>query len=83
MVEKLKFSCERHPNPYKVSWFKEGEEMRVTHRCQVKYSIGKYEDEVYFYVLPMDVRHLLIGKPWQFGRLVHHDGTKNTYTLIR
>ena len=46
MVEKLKLSCERHPKPYKVSWFKKGREIMVTQRSKVKFSIGKYEDEI-------------------------------------
>jgi hypothetical protein len=29
----------------------------------------------------MDVCHLLMGRPWQYGRNVIHDGRKNTYTL--
>uniref|UniRef100_A0A2N9HAC1 RNA-directed DNA polymerase n=1 Tax=Fagus sylvatica TaxID=28930 RepID=A0A2N9HAC1_FAGSY len=83
MVDKLKLSCDRHPKPYKVSWFKKGGEVVVSHRCQIKFSIGKYEDEVYFDVLPMDACHLLLGRPWQFDRNVLHDGRKNTYSLVK
>jgi hypothetical protein len=32
-------------------------------------------------VIPMDVWHILLGRPWQFDRNVIHDGRKNTYTL--
>ena len=83
MVDKLKLSCDRHPKPYKVSWFKKGGEVVVSHRCQIKFSIGKYEDEVYFDVLPMDACHLLLGRPWQFDRNVLYDGRKNTYFLVK
>ena len=55
----------------------------VFHRCRIKFSIGKFEDEVYFDVLPMDACHLLLGRPWKFDRYAQHDGKKNTYSLIK
>ncbi|XP_008777802.1 uncharacterized protein LOC103697676 [Phoenix dactylifera] len=82
VIEKLKLSCEHHPKPYKVSWFKKGGEIMVTQRCKVKFVVGKYEDKIFFDVLPMDACHLLLGRPWQFGRNAYHDGRKNTYTII-
>ena len=78
MVDKLKLSCDRHPKPYKVSWFEKGGEVIVSHRCKIKFSIGKFEDEAYFDVLPMDACHLLLGRPWKFDRRTQHDGRKNT-----
>jgi hypothetical protein len=32
-------------------------------------------------LIPMDVCHLLLGRPWQYDTNVVHDGRKNTYTL--
>ena len=32
-------------------------------------------------VIPMDICHMLLGKPWQFDKHVVHDGHVNTYTL--
>jgi hypothetical protein len=32
-------------------------------------------------VIPMDVCHVLLGRPWQYDRNVVHDGRMNTYTL--
>lgn len=29
--------------------------------------------------MPMDVCHLLLGKPWKFDRKLVHDGENNTY----
>jgi hypothetical protein len=32
-------------------------------------------------VIPMDVCHILLGRPWKYDKNVTHDGRKNTYTL--
>ncbi|XP_061364670.1 uncharacterized protein LOC133308096 [Gastrolobium bilobum] len=82
MVEKLGLKTEEHPQPYKLSWLKKGNEVKVTKRCLVCFSIGKrYSDEVWCDVIPMDACHILLGRPWQFDRKTKHDGFKNTYTF--
>ena len=48
----------------------------------VSFSIGKYEDEVLCDVVPMQVGHLLLGKPWQFDRKVKHDDFTNKYSFV-
>jgi hypothetical protein len=47
----------------------------------VEFQIGGYRDEILCDVIPMDVCHILLGRPWKFDRNVIHDGRKNTYTL--
>lgn len=42
---------------------------------------GKYKDSIWCDVVPMDVFHVLLGRPWQFNRCVIHDGRANTYTF--
>nr|CAD1839672.1 unnamed protein product [Ananas comosus var. bracteatus] len=84
MVEKLQLPMEKHPQPYKLSWLKKGNDLKVEKRCLVDFSIGKnYKDEVSCDVIPMDACHLLLGRPWQFDRKVIHDGFKNTYTFTK
>ncbi|GJT00100.1 reverse transcriptase domain-containing protein [Tanacetum coccineum] len=82
MVDKLSLKTEEQPQPYKLSWFKKGNEVKVSKRCLVKFSIGKkYSDEVWCDVVPMDAYHVLLGRPWKFDRKTKHDGFKNTYTF--
>nr|GEV43406.1 hypothetical protein [Tanacetum cinerariifolium] len=82
MVSKLSLMTEEHPHPYKLSWFKKGNEVRVSQRCLVNFSLGKkYSDEVWCDVVPMDACHMLLGRPWQFDRKTMYDGYKNTYSF--
>ena len=56
-------------------------QVTVTKQCLVEFKIGGYNDKILCDVIPMDVCHLLLGRPWQYDRNVVHDGRKNTYTL--
>jgi hypothetical protein len=81
MVEKLELETIEHPSPYRVLWLKKGHQVNVTKQCLVEFKIGGYKDEILCDVIPMDVCHLLLGRPWQYDKNVIHDGRKNTYTL--
>jgi hypothetical protein len=78
-VNKLGLKKEEHHHPYKLQ--KRGE-IKVTRRCMVPFSIRKkYEDVVSCNVVPMDMCHLLLGRPWQYDRDTCHNGRNNTYSL--
>jgi hypothetical protein len=81
MVEKLELKTTKHPSPYKVSWLQKGHRVSFTKQCLVKFKIGNYHDEILCDVIPMDVCHILLGRPWKYDRNVVHDGRMNTYTL--
>ena len=76
MVEKLDLETTTHPSPYKVSWLRKGHQVMVSQQCKVEFKIGGYKDEILCDVIPMDVCHILLGRPWQFDRNVIHDGRK-------
>jgi hypothetical protein len=81
MVENLELETTDHPRPYKVSWLQKGHQVSFTKQCLVDIKIGRYNDKILYDVIPMDVCHLLLGRPWQYDRNVVHDGRMNTYTL--
>eukprot|EP00253_Pinus_taeda_P033292 PITA_33292 len=81
MVEKLGLTKKVHPAPYKVSWLQKGHQVTVTKQCNVEMQIGTYRDVILCDIMPMDVCHLLLGRPWQFDRKAIHDGRRNTYTI--
>lgn len=81
-ILKLGLTDEEHPNPYKLAWLEQKNDVRVTRRALVSFSIGNaYKDQAYCDVVPMDACHLLLGRPWEFDRKVIHDGFLNTYTF--
>jgi hypothetical protein len=81
MVKKLELETTDHPSPYKVSWLQKGHQVNFTKQCLVDIKIGRYNDNILCDFIPMDVCHLLLGRPWQYDRNVIHDGRMNTYTL--
>ncbi|XP_070045224.1 uncharacterized protein [Nicotiana tomentosiformis] len=48
---------------------------------------GKFENKegdmrmIFFYIIPMQACHILLGRPWQYDKNVFHDGRKNRYSL--
>ncbi|XP_021831119.1 uncharacterized protein LOC110771169 [Prunus avium] len=82
-VQKLGLATEKHPHPYKLSWLKKENDVSVSRRCLVSFSIGtKYQDQVWCDVITMDTCHILLGRPWQYDRGAIHDGKKNTYSFL-
>nr|GEV61178.1 hypothetical protein [Tanacetum cinerariifolium] len=55
MVEKLTLKIVDHPEPYQLTWLKKWNNVKVSKRYLVHFSIGKkYSNEVWCEVVPMD-----------------------------
>lgn len=81
MVEKLNLKKTKHPTPCKFSRLKKGHQILLNEECEVEFQIKCYKDKVLRDVMPMDVCHILHGKPWQYDMKAIHDGKRNTYTF--
>ena len=53
----------------------------MNERCKVSFSIGKYNDEVYYDVVDMDACHILFRCPWHYDMDANHLGRSNLYQL--
>nr|KYP61931.1 hypothetical protein KK1_016446 [Cajanus cajan] len=63
LVNKLALTTIPHPQPYKLHWLNEGEELEVNQQVKVKFSIGEYKDKVLCDLIPMETCHILLGRP--------------------
>jgi hypothetical protein len=70
-----------HLIPYKVSWLKKGHQLLVNEKCEVEFHIGSYKDKILCDIMPMDVFHILLGKPWKYDMKEIHDGRSNISTF--
>ena len=60
-----------------------GHQLPVDEQCEVEFHIGKYKDRVTCNLMPMDVCHILLGRPWKYDRKYFHDGEKNCYKFVK
>jgi hypothetical protein len=72
-----------HPNPYKVSWLKRGQQVTVVEQCLLSFQIRNFSEQVFCDIVDMDACHVLIERPWLFDIKVFHDGRKNTYEFLK
>ena len=83
MVTKLNLKRQKHPCPYHIAWVQDDHKVMFNEQCLGKFKIGSYQDEVLCDVIPMNICHMLLGRPWEFDRHDVHDGHANTYTLTK
>ena len=81
VIEKLKLQKTKHAIPYKVSWLQNGHQLLVSEQCEIDLKIGNFKDKVICDVMPMDVCHILFGRPWQYDKNTKYDVKKNVYEL--
>ncbi|GJZ48798.1 putative nucleotidyltransferase, ribonuclease H [Tanacetum coccineum] len=81
-VQKLGLKTENRLKPYKLQWLKKGGE-DCFQACPCCFSAGTtYKNSVWCDVVPMDVCHLLLGRPWEYDRNTTHNGRANTYSFL-
>ena len=56
--------------------------MKVLKQARIRFSVGKYNEELVCNVVPMLEFHLLLRRPWQFDRDVVHQGRSKKYTFV-
>ena len=69
-----------YPNPFRVAGVND-HTLPVTQRCLVSIQMGDYKDEIYCEVLPMDVAHVLLGRPWLYDLNVTNFDKDNIYSF--
>lgn len=49
----------------------------------MNFRIGRYKDEMVCDIVPMNACHVLLGQPWIWDREDIHNGSDNTYSIIK
>lgn len=65
-VNRLKLPI-AHPSTYKVAWI-DNTSILVSKRYMVSITTGPYSDSIWYDVIPMNVRHILLSHPWFYDR---------------
>jgi len=53
----------------------------MNQQVKVKISIGKFEDYMFCGIIPMEVCHVLLRRPWQFDKKTMHNYLTNEITF--
>ena len=70
-----------HPNPYKVSWV-DTSSIAIKERCVVPLQFLTYKAEIWCDVIPMDVGHIILGRPWLYDLDVTLHGRANSCSFL-
>uniref|UniRef100_A0A2N9ICA7 Integrase catalytic domain-containing protein n=1 Tax=Fagus sylvatica TaxID=28930 RepID=A0A2N9ICA7_FAGSY len=77
LVTRLGVKLIPHPNPYKVSWV-DTSSIDIKERCLLPIQFMSYKDEIWCDVIPMDVGHVILGRPWLYDLDVTIYGRTNS-----
>ena len=81
VVSRLSLKLTPHPNPYKVSWV-DTSSTAIKERCVVPLQFLTYKAEIWCDVIPMDVGHIILGRPWLYDLDVTHHGRSNSCSFM-
>ena len=79
LAEKLNMKRTKRPKTYKVSWLQKTHQMLVNEQCEVYLQLGIYKDRILCDVMPMEVCHIFLGRPWKYDRNSIHEAKRNVY----
>ena len=82
LVKKLGLKTTPYPKPYKFQWLSDNGKLVVEKQVSLTFSIGKYVGDVLRDMVPMEARHVLLGRPWKYDRDVVHNGVTNQYSFL-
>jgi len=77
LVDKLALTIVPHTKSYKLQCIKDYEGIVVKNQVSIPISMGNYNGNVLCDVVPMEVGHILLGRPWKFDKHAIHDGLTN------
>ncbi|XP_035551749.1 uncharacterized protein LOC118349905 [Juglans regia] len=80
-VSRLGLQPVPHPQPYSVSWV-DTSSIAVKERCLVPIQFLEYKDRIWCDVIPMDVGHVILGRPWLFDLDVTIHGRSNSCSFV-
>jgi hypothetical protein len=81
LVTRLGVKLIPHSNPYKVSWV-DTSSIDIKERCILSIQFMSYKDEIWYDVIPMDVGHIILGRPWLYDLDVTIYGRTNSCSFI-
>uniref|UniRef100_A0A2N9FGZ1 RNA-directed DNA polymerase n=1 Tax=Fagus sylvatica TaxID=28930 RepID=A0A2N9FGZ1_FAGSY len=81
LVSRLGLKLVPHPNPYKVSWV-DITSIPIKERGLVSIQFLTYKDDIWCDVLPMDVGHIILGRPWLYDLDVTLHGRSNSCSFV-
>ena len=68
-IKILELPTTPHPQPYSLSWLREGRGIHITQKFLLPYGIKPFKDEVLCDVAPLEVGNVLLGQPYMWK---HH-----------
>ncbi|XP_035540116.1 uncharacterized protein LOC108983558 [Juglans regia] len=80
-VSRLRLKPVLHPQPYSVSWV-DTSSIAIKERCLVPIQFLEYKDHIWCDVIPMDVGHIILGRPWLFDLDVTIHGRSNSCSFV-
>ena len=81
VVSRLGLKLTPHPNPYKVSWV-DTSSIAIKERCVVPLQFLTYKAEIWCDVIPIDVGHIILGRPWLYDLGVTLHGRANSCSFL-